>query len=250
MTQEKKTHYQVSFTGGQALIAVVTLLFGLGLAFFFGAKAGFERAVEPEPAPIRREAPVTAASPTPSAPLPPAVTTTSPAGTVAPGATATEDAPIFEDREAGVAAEPRTGPESAAPMSSSSPSRTEIAGSPSSPKAVPPPKTPKPAASPSLPRKESPAAPAKEKASPASSSKKGARFFVQVLSTSSRSEASRWKDRLAARTYRSAAVTSVDTKKGKLYRVRIGPYSTRALANDAAAKINADFHQKAWVAAE
>jgi cell division septation protein DedD len=73
---------------------------------------------------------------------------------------------------------------------------------------------------------------------------------VQVLSTSSKAEAVRWKEKLAAKSYRTAAVTAVESKKGKLYRVRTGPYPDRAQAKKAAAKISADFKQQAWVASE
>jgi cell division septation protein DedD len=70
------------------------------------------------------------------------------------------------------------------------------------------------------------------------------------VSTSSRAEANRWKEKLAARKYRTAAVSSVESSKGKLWRVRIGPYPDRTQANKAAEKITAEFRQKAWVAPE
>jgi len=247
MSDEKKTHYQVSFTGGQALTAVVVLLVGLGLAFFLGARAGFERSAEPEAAPVPHEAPSPSVAAVPSPAVPPPVpATASPAPTTAAPGTTAEEAPVFEDREAGVSEEPKT--ETKSPAASSSPSRTEIPGVPPGSTAGAAPRPPKPEhASTPAPVAAAPATPKEKAAAPA---KKAAGFVVQVLSTASKSEASRWKDRLAGKGYRTATVTAVDSKKGKLYRVRIGPYATRALANKAAAKVNADFRQKAWVASE
>ncbi len=246
MADGKKTYFQVSFTGGQALLAVVALIVALGLAFFFGAKAGFERAAEPEPAPAARE--------TRPGAVPAPVTTTEPApalsSTASSNASATEEAPVFEDREAGVSEEPKAVPGSS---TTSSPSRTEIAGLPSSSAIAAPPKQAKgEKPSSTAPAGKAPVSSASDatatKSVPAAAKKGG--YFVQILSTASKSEASRWKDRLAAKSYHSAAVTTVDSKKGKLYRVRTGPYPNRAQANKIAAKINAEFRQKAWVASE
>ncbi len=137
----------------------------------------------------------------------------------------------FEDREAGL-------PEDTAPPSSEiktsepSPSRTTIAGS----SASSPRTQTKPAAAPREPAK----AEVREAAKPA-------RFYVQVLSTSSRSEAGRWRERLAAKKYK-AAVSSVETKKGKLFRVRVGPYTDREQAKRIAAKISTEEKRQAWVA--
>jgi DedD protein len=255
MAEGKKTYYQVSFTGGQALAAVISVILALGLAFFFGAKAGFERAPETEG--------VAATRPVPVAPAPASGETTASAGTVPPGtssassssspastsgaAGAIEEAPVFEDREAGPAQAPRS--PTIGPAPSTGPSRTEIAGGSGTPipraAAAPP-----PAASGS--KTEAPKKPPSEQSdrSPAKAAPGKGGYYVQVLSTSSKAEAGRWKEKLAAKSYRSAAVTSVDSKKGKLYRVRTGPYADKTQAKKAAAKISADFKQKAWVAPE
>ena len=255
MAEGKKTYYQVSFTGGQALAAVISVILALGLAFFFGAKAGFERTPDAEGGAAPRPVPV--------APAPAAGETTVAAGTVSPAtssatassspvptstAAAIEEAPVFEDREAGPAQAPRSS--SIGPAPSTGPSRTEIAGGPGTP-------APKAAAAPPPPAASASKAEAPKKApaehsepSPAKAPPARGGFYVQVLSTSSKPEAARWKEKLAAKSYRTAAVTSVDSKKGKLYRVRTGPYPDKAQAKKAAAKISAEFKQKAWVAPE
>jgi len=269
MAAGKKTYYQVSFTGGQALAAVIVVILALGLAFFFGARAGFERAGETEPATAPKETP-TAAAPaatesvsTTTRPVPATTSAAAASASPAPGNT-TEETPVFEDREAGVGETPRTGigenpktsvgetpprtgagktPKTASGPATEAPSRTEIAGAPST--ASPAPSKPAAPASPSGKPETGPETPARKASPPA----KGG-YWVQVISTSSKTEASRWKEKLAARSYRTAAVTSVDSKKGKLYRVRTGPYPDRAQAKKAAEKISAQFKQKAWVAAE
>jgi septal ring-binding cell division protein DamX len=245
MAEGKKTYYQVSFTGGQALAAVIAVILALGVAFFFGAKAGFERLSDTETAPGPRDVhavpapPVAAESPATTAPTPAATLSPAPA-TSATAAVSTEEAPVFEDREA--APPEARGSATIGPAPSTGPSRTEIAGAPAA----------------AAPKKSAPASPAPGGASSAAektpaeagaaSSRSG--YYVQVLSTSSKAEAARWKEKLAAKSYHTAAVTTVESKKGKLYRVRTGPYPDLAQAKKAAAKISADFKQKAWVASE
>jgi len=243
MTEGKKTYYQVSFTGGQALAAVVVLIAALGLSFFLGAKAGFEKSGEPEAA--ARPAVPAGAAPAPAA----AAGSETGAASPADAGTTTEEAPVFEDREAGVT-EPAKPASAAAEPSSTAPSRTEIAtaappgGGPApAPKAsgAPAPKSAAPA--PSGAAKESARAAAPRKAAASG-------YWVQIVSTSSKSEANRWREKLAAKKYRTAAVTSVESAKGTLWRVRIGPYADHAQAKKAAAKVTAEFKQKAWVASE
>jgi DedD protein len=237
MPEGKKAYYQVSFTGGQALAAVVVMIAALGTAFFLGSKAAFEKGGEPEPVPARPAASVSAP---PSAAPAPSETSTTPAPE---GSTASEEAPVFEDREAGV--EPPKPSAGGAP--SSAPSRTELPGAVSSGAGAGKETSPAhsaPAAHP-IPAAATPAKPPAEKPSPARSG-----YFVQIVSTSSKNEANRWKEKLVAKKYRTAAVSSVDSKKGTLWRVRVGPYADKDLAKKAAAKITAEFNQKAWVAPE
>jgi DedD protein len=239
MPEGKKAYYQVSFTGGQALAAVVVMIAALVAAFFLGSKAAFEKGGEPEPIPARPAASVSA--PPPASPAP---SETSPAP--APeGSTTSEEAPVFEDREAGV--EPPKPSGGGAP--SSAPSRTELPGAVSSGAGAGAGKETGPAHSaPAAHPTPAAAAPAKPPAEKPSAARSG--YFVQIVSTSSKNEANRWKEKLVAKKYRTAAVSSVDSKKGTLWRVRVGPYADKDLAKKAAAKITAEFNQKAWVAPE
>ncbi len=267
---DKKAYYQVSFTGVQALVGLAGVLAALALAFFLGAKAGFEKSAAAGAAPS--VVPPGESDSSATSPAPPTSTTieggstsrstserastrpiASPATTAAtsPAATSSaalpplepQEAPVFEDREAGVPAE-------------KAPSRTEIAGetsrtpspSPSAPAKAMTAKagTAKADAPKTAPAKEGPASPS-EVRGPAASELSPSGFFVQIVSTTSKSEASRWKDRLTAKKYR-AALSSVDSSKGKMYRVRLGPYPDREQARKLAEKISGEFHQKAWVA--
>lgn len=237
MGESPKSYYQVSFTGTQALVALLVFLGALTFSFFLGAKAGFTR-TKAAAHPAQAAAPAVEPPASSAAEAPPASTSSpgpAPAATASTAASSTAPivAPTFEDREAGL-------PEETAPPSSeirtseTPPSRTVIAGSTSSP-----PKTQTKA-----PPATATHAPAKAETREAA---KPARFYVQVLSTSSRSEAGRWKDRLGAKKYK-AAVSSVETKKGKLFRVRVGPYADKEQAKKIAAKISSEEKRQAWVA--
>ncbi len=247
----KKSYYQVSFTGVQALVGLVGLLAALALAFFLGAKAGFEKstaAAQPSVVPPGESESTVSAPPAPTSTtisIPPG-TKPSPASASAAAAPAgapaapvpPQEAPVFEDREAGVP------PEQA-------PSRTEIAGEPARPAAAPGPKS-SPNAAAASPEKPAARAPARKaaagaaKASPASP-RAGAGFYVQVISTTSKPEATRWREKLSSKKYK-AALSAVDSSKGKMYRVRLGPYADKEQAKKLAARISAEFHRTAWVA--
>ena len=219
---DKKTYYQVSFSGTQALVGLVGLLAALALAFFLGAKAGFEKS-SPAGAPAASVVPPGESDSSATAPPPPTSTTIAaapatksasaqtPATAGSPATTAGPlEAPVFEDREAGLPGE-------------KAPSRTEIAGET--------PRTPSPAPV-TKPVPEKPAT---------------AGFYVQILSTTSKVEASRWKEKLTSKKYR-ASLSAVDSSKGKMYRVRLGPFSDKEQAKKLAEKISTEFHKAAWVA--
>ena len=235
---DKKTYYQVSFTGAQALVGLVGILAALALAFFLGAKAGFEKsAAAGSPASSvvpPGESDSSASSPAPPTsttiePGPPAKSASTPATMTASTSTPPappQEAPVFEDREAGVPGE-------------KAPSRTEIAGETvRTPSAAPPTKTPREKPVPSATREEAPAS---------SGSRAVAGFYVQIVSTTSKAEAVRWKEKLTAKEYR-AALSAVDSSKGKMYRVRLGPFPDKEQAHKLADKISAEFRKKAWVA--
>src|SRR5512135_164320 len=236
MTEGKKAYYQVSFTGGQALAAVVVMIAALGIAFFLGTKAGFEKSGEPE----------TAAAAHPGAVPPPVPAPGNETASASPpdASGPAEEAPVFEDREAGVTepAKPAAAGEGASPAPSrteiAAPSRKESAGAASRPPSAPPSPRPASAAPSGNPATASPApAPAKEAAAETAKppAVKGG-YFVQIVSTSSKGEANRWKEKLAAKKYRTVAISSVESKKCTLWRVRVGPYPDRAQAKKAAAK--------------
>lgn len=248
----RKSYYQVSFTGVQALAGLVGLLAALALAFFLGAKAGFEKstlASQPSVVPPGESESTASAPPAPTSTTiaaPPGAKSSPasiPAGAASTGSPATpvppQEAPVFEDREAGVAAE-------------QAPSRTEIAGEPARPASGPssPKSSAKPAATPpAKPAAKSPSPKAvaePEETSPASP-KAAAGFYVQVISTTSKPEATRWKDKLSSKKYKPA-LSAVDSSKGKMYRIRLGPYADKEQARKLAAKISSEFHRTAWVA--
>jgi DedD protein len=218
----KKTYYQVSFTGMQALVGLAGILAALALAFFLGAKAGFEKSspalpaqasvVPPGETDSSATSPAAPTSTTLSAPatVAPAVAAATPSTSGASAAPASpQEAPVFEDREAGISGE-------------KAPSRTEIAG-------------------------ETSGAPLAAPAGKSAPEKQAAGYYVQILSTTSKAEASRWKGKLSAKKYRPA-LSAVDSSKGKMYRVRLGPYPDKEQAKKLAAKISTEFHKAAWVA--
>jgi hypothetical protein len=206
----RKSYYQISFTANQALAGLLVLILALAASFFFGARAGFERA----PAPAPRAAFAAAATP---AAVPAASVTAAPSAPPPPSAPI--EAPAFEDREAGLG----DGPPPAA-----SPSRTVIAGR----TGTEPPRS----SIPSRPAPRTAPAPAGPGA-----------FYVQVLSTSSHTEAVRWQERLAARKFH-ATVSSVAARRGRMYRVRLGPFRDKERAKDVAERVSSEFHRDAWVA--
>ena len=64
------------------------------------------------------------------------------------------------------------------------------------------------------------------------------KFWVQVASLSSRDEAGALSSRLARRGFRAQILTAAGPKgKGKVYRVRVGPYRSEDDANRAATKL-------------
>jgi cell division septation protein DedD len=232
----KKTYYQVSFTGAQALVGLVGLLAALAIAFFLGAKAGFEKSTSAG-SPASSVVPPGESDTSASSPAPPTSTTIEPvpatksASTPAAPSTSTgpvppQEAPVFEDREAGVPGE-------------KAPSRTEIAG-----ETVRAPSAPAPTKA--VPVKPVPST-AKQEPPASSAEKPAAGFYVQIVSTTSKGEATRWKEKLTAKKYR-AALSAVDSSKGKMYRVRLGPYPDKEQAKQLAAKISTEFHKAAWVA--
>jgi DedD protein len=198
-----RTHYQISLTARQAMGAFVALLLALAIAFFFGLMAGMSG---------RAPAPGTGSAARGPAPEPLPSAETSP-----------------ETPEGGFEA----------------PSRTILAGqtpeaSPSAPEPSPPPTlqsfddgggAPAPARAPAT----VPAAAAAAAARPPTTGD-GA-VWVQVASLTSAEQASALSARLGRHGF-PARVLPAAGPRGKVYRVRVGPYSSEEEAGRAATRLS------------
>jgi DedD protein len=86
---------------------------------------------------------------------------------------------------------------------------------------------------------------AQKKGEAAQSSSEG--YWIQVLSTTSESEARSRRSRLASSGYR-AAVSPIRGAKGPmLYRVRVGPYSSREEASKVAEALDRKERIRTWI---
>ena len=224
---EPTTHYQISLTARQAVGAFAGLLVALGLAFFFGLMAGYAGRDRAEPsAPGGAGAAGRARSTSSEAP-PPVETGVAPgdaarseiaaANTPAP-AEPTPPATLhpFED-----AAEEDT---AAAPGAAAS--RTTIAGAPAE---TVPPKAAKPAAAPR-----------------AAAAAGADRVWVQAASLSSREEANALGARLSRHGFHAVVLPGTGPK-GKLYRVRVGPYRSEEEASHAVTKLRQEKIREPWI---
>jgi cell division septation protein DedD len=230
---EPRTYYQISITARQAVGLFVGLLAALGLAFFFGLMTGTAgRSAENAAAPPEREA---AAKLVPTPDAPPPVETGVP---TAPVAGARSPAP-----PASAAAEPtapatiRTFEDSADEDAAASPtpvSRTSIAAAP----AVPP------SAASARPTSQKAAEPAGHPASAPDG------IWVQAASLSSKEEAAALGARLSKHGYH-AVVVAGSGPKGKVYRVRVGPYRTETEASHAVSRLShQDKIHEPWIVPE
>ncbi len=215
---EPRTHYQISLTARQAVGLFAGLLLAIGLAFFFGLMAGLSGRDRngTETVADFGEAPQVAKTP---ADAPPPVETGIPSGDSSTAAAAPSPVP-------GEATPPATlrtfqdsaDEEQAAPPNDSG-SRTTIAGA-----------KPPPIASAASAAKAPPAA-----ARPPASG--GAdRVWVQAASLSSHDEANALGARLNRHGFH-AVVLAGTGPKGRIYRVRVGPYRSEEEASRAVAKL-------------
>jgi cell division septation protein DedD len=201
--EEPRTHYQISLTARQAVGLFAGLLLALGVAFFLGLMAGASgRRGTPavEPAPERVAALAPAEKPTAVADAVPLVET----GVPTAGGSRTELAP---GNVTPIPAEPTT----PATLQTFEDAASEEAGT--APQAVPT----RAAAAPS-PAK----APAPKVRGPAPAS---GRIWVQAASLQSHDEANALTSRLSRHGYHAVMLTA-SGPKGKVYRVRVGPYRT------------------------
>jgi cell division septation protein DedD len=217
---EPRTHYQLSFTARQAMVFFVVCLLALGLSYFFGLMTGLSD--RPAPAAVR----------TPPTPAP------SP-GRVAAGGPPTPEGP-FDAPEAG--------------------SRTRLAGEPTPGEATPPrvlktfedggaeePTNP-PAPAPSPARVSTRAAAA---AGPAPSAPTAGGLWVQVASLASPGEADALVRRLRRRGFHAQTFPAEASAKGRVFRVRVGPYRTEEDAARAADRLRRQERiRQTWVVRE
>ncbi len=223
---EPRTHYQLSFTARQALLLFVGLLGALAVAYVFGLLTGLAGREPAVRAPAVASAETAAATPTSDTlEIPRAVRGIAPAR--------------------GTARTPSPHPVT----SSSTPAATAIAA------AAP---TPSPglhlfedapeAARDSARAREGTGKTTREagKAPAGNPAVRAASFWVQAISASSEKEARTTRDRLAARGY-PCTVAPGPGPRGKVYRVRVGPYATREEADRASERLKTRENLSPWV---
>ena len=222
---EPRTHYQISLTARQAVGIFVALLLALGLAYFFGLMTGLSgREARAAGMTARSESP----EPTPAAaaepPVPPVETGVPVAALRGAAASAVTPPPA----EPTVPATLSTFEDSAESESAPTPvpgSRTTVVGAPASApaaasKAAPP---AHPAGSPS--------------AASAPAHAAAGKVWIQAASLSSADEAHALGARLSKHGFH-AVVQSGSGPKGKVYRVRVGPYRSEEEASKAVTKLS------------
>ena len=221
---EPRTHYLISLTARQAVGAFLALVVSLAVAFFFGLMAGSSGRPGGASAPVQ----VAAAGPSAGegAEAMPPVETAVPTAVVPSGplGSRTELAP-----GAAVATPPAPEPTVPATIHPFEDGTSEESSPVASASGGRGPAAPRPA--------ESPAG------------KPSGKFWVQVASLSSHDEAGALSSRLARRGFKSQILTASGPKgKGKVYRVRVGPYRTEDDANRAAGKLTKQENVKSpWV---
>jgi len=215
---EPRTHYQISLTARQAVGLFAGLLLALGLAFFFGLMAGYSgrevrREAEAGPGPADANSKGENANAAADLVVPPVETgvpvvaagspKSAAAATPLPEATPPATLQTFED-----AAE-----EEAAPAAAS---RTTVAGGGQQPLSQAQAAAPRPA--------------------PAAKPSTAGGVWVQAASLSSHDEANALAARLGKHGFH-VAVSSGAGPKGKVYRVRVGPYRSEDEASKAVARL-------------
>ncbi len=199
---EPRTHYQISLTARQAVGLFVGMLAALGVAYFFGVRTGLSGRDSAAP-----ETTAALAEPTPSDPLalPPIET-----------AVPTARASLGSRTELAGEALATTPPPAEAPAPATlQPFDDGSSSDESSPlNEASPGKAPMPA---DYPRATPAAAPGK--------------YWVQVASLTSRDEAGSLSNRLTRRGFPSQLLTAPGPQgKGRVFRVRVGPYKSEAEA--------------------
>jgi cell division septation protein DedD len=222
---EPTTHYQISLTARQAVGAFAGLLVALGLAFFFGLMAGYAGRDRHEP--VREPAASDAVRSAPASDAPPPIETGVVPKDGARPELAAANTPLPAEPTAPATLHPfedAAGDEGAAPPASAS--RTTIAGAPA---------------------EAAPAKPSKPTAAPRSASAApGDRVWVQAASLSSRDEANALGARLSKHGFH-AVVLAGSGPRGKIYRVRVGPYRNEEEASHAVTKLRQEKIREPWI---
>lgn len=211
---EPPTHYQLSFTTRQATALFVGLLLALGAAYLLGVLTGL----------AGRDGGNTAARVTPAA-TPEAIRSESIAAAV-PSPTAIRPLPT---RAASIPAFPR-------PVLGREPTARRIEFFEDRAESEP---------TASATRSPSQAAPKRSPTRPPKVEAGG--FWIQVASVSSQREAAARRDRLIHHGYH-ARVLAGEGSKGKIYRVRVGPYASREEASRASDRLSREEKVKTWIA--
>lgn len=229
-----RTHYQITFTARQAVGAFLVLLLSLGVAYYFGLMSGLSGRGPARDAEAGAAAPpekIAAASSGEEAgdavpPIETAVPTAAvPSGPLGSRTLLAGGGPV----QTPLPAEPtapatlQTFQDGSADEAESSPVAAASGGA-------------GPAGSPGV---------AKPPAEPSAAGK----YWVQVASLSSREEAGSLSTRLSRRGFRSQVLTAAGPKgKGRVYRVRVGPYRSEDDAERAATKLARQENVKSpWV---
>ena len=202
-----RTHYQISLTARQALGLFAALLVALAVAFFFGLQAGLAGR-SPSPRETETVASLTAPQAETPEPMPRAETAVPTA--VFRGPSHTVLAPVPSGP---TPASAPTVPATLQPFEDRS--ADELAASEEAPAATThPPSSERPAAS------------------------SAGKYWVQVASLTSREEAGSLQTRLSRRGFH-AQILSADALhgKGRVYRIRVGPYASEPEAQQAATRL-------------
>jgi cell division protein FtsN len=224
VTDTPRTHYQITFTARQAVGGFLGLLLSLALAYYLGLVSGLSgrsatpKAADAEKTPSEKIAAADASENAGEAmpPIETAVPTAAvPSGSLGSRTTLAGGAPATP-----IPAEP-TPPATLQTFQDGSSDQTEGESSP-------------------IAEASGGSGPAGTVAKPpaAAAPAAGGKFWVQVASLSSREEAGTLSTRLTRHGFRSQILTATGPKgKGKVYRVRVGPYRSEDDAERAATKL-------------
>jgi cell division septation protein DedD len=215
-----RTHYQISLTARQAVGLFASLLVALSAAFFFGLMAGLSGRA---PAPDVAE-PVAAVSEPPrtSEPLP-RIETAVPTA-VFSGASRTLLAP-----GGGSSPTPAAEPTVPATLQAFEDRSSDEAAA-----------------------AETPPPPGARSGEPAVRATAGGSYWVQVASLTSRGEAGSLQARLSRRGFHAQILSAEGPgRKGRVYRVRVGPYASEPEAQRAASRLETQEKlERPWVVPE